>query len=575
MMPYLMKVYSHLLADIGRLTKCRLDAPQDLSCEWVLIEAPKLEKQLLAYVEGTRAEWPELPEWIKPLWMKFYVYDDGFHLRMLRQLLLFCYKVELEPTNEQLSEAQASFVETDRMCGVWSAAFSSMPEHPLIRIARQIVLRVICRGDWSEIVPSHGPGAVYPSFKPWNKSCFRSIYRPIEEKYPFTSYFCGIPSFWDRWVWHGDAQLTSEDTIRARLVSVPKDSRGPRLICVHPKEAIWVQQGQRRVLEDLITRHPLTRGRINFTDQTVNGNLALESSRSRKLVTIDLKEASDRISCSLVRALFGAHAYEWLSCSRASEVRLLDTRVITLQKWAPMGNCLTFPVQSLLFYSIVRAGIFCHYGEICNDVYVFGDDILFPSKYYDGAVWALVMCGLVPNMSKTFRTGFFRESCGVDAYRGVDVTPLRMKQADIVSVSNAQSQLDLAKRLRLAGFEACACFIYSMVSKRYGRLAFCNDPRCQGFVEYVNRDFGWLILNEPSLRFRKDTHQWVVKNRLVKGAVYTVSTGDWYHLQDSLLRLTRMGEMQSDRRTEYPIPYRERLTYGWSECVTMTHLDRD
>jgi hypothetical protein len=33
------------------------------------------------------------------------------------------------------------------------------------------------------------------------------------------------------------------DIIEAKLIAVPKDSRGPRLICVHPAESIWIQQG--------------------------------------------------------------------------------------------------------------------------------------------------------------------------------------------------------------------------------------------------------------------------------------------------------------------------------------------
>jgi len=153
---------------------------------------------------------------------------------------------------------------------------------------------------------------------------------------------------------------------------------------VHPAESIWIQQGQRQLLESRIESHPLTKGKIAFTDQTVNGKLALSSSKTREFCTLDLREASDRISCSLVKALFGPHTYEWMSCSRATHVKLLDGRVIELKKWAPMGNALCFPVESLVFFSLVVAGIRSHYGENCNDVYVFGDDIIFPSKYHNG-----------------------------------------------------------------------------------------------------------------------------------------------------------------------------------------------
>jgi hypothetical protein len=108
-----------------------------------------------------------------------------------------------------------------------------------------------------------------------------------------------MPTFWhDIMVTESKGRIMEKTDIVAKLTAVPKDSRGPRLICVHPKEAIWIQQGQRLKLEAAITSSNLTKGRINFTDQTVNGGLALESSKSGRLATLDLKEASDRISCN-------------------------------------------------------------------------------------------------------------------------------------------------------------------------------------------------------------------------------------------------------------------------------------
>jgi hypothetical protein len=233
-----------------------------------------------------------------------------------------------------------------------------------------------------------------------------------------------------------------------------------------------------------------------------------------------------------------------------------------------MGNCLTFPVQSLVFFSVVRAGIRSRYGVSCDEIYVFGDDILFPSKYYDGAVAALASIGCVPNVGKTFHRGLFRESCGVDAYNGIDVTPLRMKKADVITPQDALATVDLATRLRLQGFEHCSSFLYSNVSKHYGKLPLCNDADAGGLVEYVERDLGWLMCNEPRLKFSHRFHKHRVPCRLVTGATLSCpGSGDWYHLQDSLRGIARKGDTLSDRGTEYPIPYRTRLTYGWADCL--------
>jgi hypothetical protein len=365
-------------------------------------------------------------------------------------------------------------------------------------------------------------------------------------------------------------KLQEDPMVIAKLVCVPKDSRGPRLICVHPKEAVWIQLGLAKKLEAQISSHRLTAGRINFTDQTVNANIALLSSKSQRFTTLDLKEASDRMSCELVRHLFGDWLYAIISCTRAECIKLLDGRVIPLQKWAPMGNGLTFPVQSLVFWSLVRAGISTHYGVSCDEVYVFGDDIAFPSEYTEGAIGGLVMAGLVPNMAKTFSKGFFRESCGTDAFKGVSVTPLRMRAGDIVTLKHIVSTLDLAKRLRLAGYEQCASFLYRVVrstlEKRRLALPITNNPECQALSEYRNISFTDLLRVNPRVKFNKKIHQWGQWANLVSGKLMRPAKHDWYHVQDSLLSLTRNGAEIRDRGTEYPIPYRIQLTYGWTSC---------
>jgi len=601
-------IYNRLLQDVHVKTGVSLDAPVEALDKWLRSEAPLVDKQILAYLEHYPDRKVDIPEWLKPLWDKFILTDDPTVLQCIRQLLLFTYKTEEEPNNEQLRDAEEAYEQTDEDVGCWSRAYSSAKSfNHTLHTARRIVGSIIYRINWAEIIPSHGPGGIYPSRLPSEKSCFRTLYTPIQRLYPYDQYFCGLPSFWESTlVRHTDA-IKEEEHIVAKLCAVPKDSRGPRIICVHPAEAIWIQQGQRRLLEAAISTSPLTKGRINFTDQSVNGRLALLSSSSREFCTLDLKEASDRISCLLVRDLFGSHAYKWISCARASKIKLLSGRVITVKKWAPMGNALCFPVQSLIFFALVTAGIRAFYGINCRDVYVFGDDIIFPSSYYDGALRALVSSGLIPNPSKTFRHGFFRESCGVDAYKGAIVTPFRIKKGRIISLSDVVSNLELAKRMRLGGYEHCAAYLYktcrSILHNRFGiYMPITNNVHCSGLVEYQCIPFTELLLRE-TLTYCKRYQRWDVRCRLVTGANIRVRNGDWYHLQDSLLRLerasrpiqvntldtsiiTRQGiyhstvldesvvswkhrnmfpeAIQSDRATEYAVPHRTRLISGWA-----------
>jgi hypothetical protein len=502
---------------------------------------------------------------------------DGI-LKCLRTLLVFGYKAEFEPNETQLKEAQKAFEETNQGVKTWEDTFNKVPiPGPTFREARRLIGLVIGRANWSKLIPNHGPGAVYPPHTPSTKGRF-DVCTPIVEYYPYDSHFNMIHN-----VGHNDLvshDYATMDSIHCKLVAVPKDSRGPRLICVHPKEAVWIQQGQRHILERAIVHSKLTAGRINFDDQSVNGHLALSSSSDRSFVTIDLKEASDRISNVLIAYLFG-YASKLLSCSRASHVVMLDGRLLKLNMFAPMGNALTFPVESLVFWALVRAGILSRHGINCDDVYVFGDDIIVPTKFYDGAILGLVSAGLIPNEGKTFRKGFFRESCGVDAYHGKDVTPYRMKVRGVNTYSDGESLCDLAKRLRLGGYADTSSYLYSQVSRRFGRLSLTNNRNCQGLVEYTAYDLGTILRYEPRAYFCVDTHSWVVPYRKRTRTLEVLVYHAWWHVQDSLLSLVRkdlglvvrneFGPSQdqpyrdhgySERGLEYPSPRGERLTRG-------------
>lgn len=572
----ILNIYECLLADISRLSGVPLGAPETITNDWVLIEGPKLDKQLLAWLEGT-GEIPVVPDWVQPLMDRLRSTMDPKYLRYIRQLLLFCYKIEIEPTHEQLQEAQKAFEDSERGVEHWEAWFAANTASnqanrcsPFFTYARQIVGYVIGRIDWSTIVPCHGPGAVYPPCMPHDKSNFRTIYTTIEPHYPFTEYFCALPSYWWDHLVLGEPEMRESDTIECHLVAVPKDSRGPRLICVHPKESVWIQQGCRQSLERAISApNSPCHGYINFHDQGVNGRLALKASIDREFVTLDLKEASDRMSCELVRHLFGDFAYNKISCSRATSVTLLDDRVMLLRKWAPMGNALTFPVQSLVFYSLVRSGIMCRYGVNCSDIYVFGDDILFPRKFWDGAVNGLVRGGFIPNMDKSFRHGFFRESCGVDAYHGIDVTPLRLRSLDPSSGSGALSMCVLAKALDKRGYLLTSDFLYRLVQQAWGRLPISNNPNAQGLHRYEECDLGKLLLYEKSLRFNLRFHKWQTRILLVSGVSSHAPKCGWYHIQDSLLSLERHYVPIKERTggLEYAVPHRERLKRGWTDVA--------
>lgn len=558
----LIQVYNRLLTDISRKLGVPIGAPSELGMEWILTEGPRLDKQLLRFIE-TGGKPPEFPEWLTPLAELFITRRDATVLKELRQLLVFGYKLETPPNEQQLRAAQAAFLETDESIADFESYFNSNRGCDVYRSAKALISRVIANVSYERIMPSHGPGAVFPPCRPSEKTDFRTVYETIEPLFPFFEYFAGISMIIQEGIRLNEV-LQRGDELVAKLVAVPKDSRGPRLIAVHPKESVWIQQGIRKSLEAAISRHPLSSGRIVFDDQTVNGSLALSSSADGAFCTIDLKEASDRLSQGLFDYLFGWSA-KYYNAVRASKIQLLDGSLHTLRKYAPMGNATVFPVESLVFWALASVGVHRSRGikltEACRLVYVFGDDVIVPSDSYDYVIGCLVQAGFIPNADKCFHRGLFRESCGVDAFNGVDVTPHRLKKIEPSDLSNQVSICSLAKNMRVDDYEETASFLYQIVRRAKGVLPLGNCIEGSGLYEYVERDLAYLIANEPTLCWDTWLQRYETRITSAIPVVDQIRQCDWCHIQDSLLKITGWAPKTSSRG--YALPRRSRPKRGW------------
>lgn len=277
--------------------------------------------------------------------------------------------------------------------------------------------------DPYDIWPRHGPGAVSTKEQLWEKYQWTRISSRISQHYPIDKYFfVNLDHVCDRQ--QELSALSSEDAF-ARVCLVPKDSRGPRLISCEPVDFQWVQQGLGRAIVDHVERSRITRYNVHFTNQQPNQCGALLGSITGKYATLDLKEASDRISCSLVRLLFPKHISDVLMSCRTTGTELPNGKILPLQKFAPMGSALCFPVLALTIWAILTAG--APDADTRESILVYGDDVIVPTAYAECAMRNLELFGLVINRNKSYVKGFFRESCGVDAYLGTNVTPVRLR----------------------------------------------------------------------------------------------------------------------------------------------------
>jgi hypothetical protein len=362
-------------------------------------------------------------------------------VRVIRQVCYLFYKYELPYSAEQELEVVNQFLQTEDDLSQSDPELASLrseieclplPESPyqwtMATIARkaQILLeRVFERFDPLDIVPCHGPGAVAGKQQLWAKYVWTNVAERITRLYPYDAYFmASLGEVCD--TYRHAFSVTGEETW-ARVLLVPKDSRGPRLISCEPVDFQWVQGGLRKAICELVESHPLTRGKVNFTNQEPNRQAALIGSKDAYgNATLDLKEASDRVSLELVRLLFPPRICEYLECCRSLATTLPDGRVVPLRKFAPMGSSLCFPIMALTIWALLTAADYTEQG-LRREVLVYGDDVIVPRTEVRDAIEVLEAFGLKVNADKSCTSGFFRESCGLDAYRGEEVTPVRLR----------------------------------------------------------------------------------------------------------------------------------------------------
>jgi hypothetical protein len=371
----------------------------------------------------------------------------------IRQVLLMFKKVSLPCPDERVKDAVKDFFRTDislrAPSGAWSrdvwldrrCTFSASAAEGVIDTlagSNEIwnKLDAVCARltpsselDPYGVVPKHGPGAV-------------SDARTGSDKYLFATWPVKLNGHFDEIHHRSHRGDLASDVIPAgkrenpaKLLAVPKTMKGPRLITAEPAAHQYIQQGVLKWLRRHLPK-PI-RTCIDFRDQSHSQRAALEASMSDELATIDLSKASDLLTCWTVERFFGSNQ-SLLSALHACRSRyVIDGTGFTdfgieLKKFAGMGSAVTFPVQSIVYAGIAIAAILQaenrkvsarSIASAARKVRVFGDDIIMPSSALMHLSFLLHQLEFKVNATKSHYQGHFRESCGMDAYKGYDVTP--------------------------------------------------------------------------------------------------------------------------------------------------------
>jgi hypothetical protein len=177
-----------------------------------------------------------------------------------------------------------------------------------------------------------------------------------------------------------------------------------------------------------------------------------------------------------------------------------------------MGSALTFPVQSLSFYILcISAGLVAtgtpvgSWKKLSGQVRVYGDDLIVPVSWMPVLQRLFELLYLKINSAKTFVKGNFRESCGTDAYNGVNVSPGQVLEVyDESRLGTLQGVVDSSNNLFVKGFTNMSNALLAPITAEIKRLIPFVRVGSESFGIYTGSGFSTTARK----RWNRDLHRW-------------------------------------------------------------------
>jgi len=451
-------------------------------------------------------------------------YIDGFRFRDDYAATLLLRKADFLKTGIDLRQvAMKKFMESELKCQETNQRFRNLGSDPLYQGQTASVLFdasrkisfVLGRISSEELVDcsNWGPGAT-ASLRDVDTSRPNKFWKDSGT----TPQLLGFVTPWFAKAFPLWSQgINYFEVIRGNVILfVPKDSRSHRTIAKEVGINSFLQKG----CGTMIRRRLKHRAGIDLNSQSDNQIAALKSSIDSSCATIDLKSASDSIATGLVRFLL-QWSPDWFSLLDVlrSHEGALEGQSIRYQKFASMGNGFCFELESLIFWSIAVSC--CEaVGSDPLDVRVYGDDIVIPVGAVPLLRSVLDFCGFTVNESKSFSSGYFRESCGVHYWAGVDCQPYFLKEA-IDDLSRVYRVANAVKRL---AFRRCGSLYCGGVDRKlfsaHAALVHRVDKRYAFRIPDGIGDGGfisdWDETSPPFRRPKDGWEGWLVRSWVVK-----------------------------------------------------------
>jgi len=401
-------------------------------------------------------------------------------IQCVRQVCYLFKRLELPCSSKRVTAAFDDYVECDKEVGIKAIAlgrtrYARADFHRMSNILFSELLSEVNYLVYEGLlVPKHGPGSTADRLLGNAKYDCRSWTTRLEDAGFYSGEY--LYTSWSHFAEDekGPIYLEPEDEPPVRVVAVPKTLKAPRIIAIEPTYMQYVQQAIKEALVENIEQDDILNKFLGFTDQEVNRTMACYgSANSRSLATLDLSEASDRVSTWHVDCLIGnrTHLGIAVDACRSAKAEVPGHGIIALNKYASMGSALTFPLEAMVFLTVVFLGIESSlktpmtrelFKSFIGKVRVYGDDIIVPVEHVQSVISTLEAFGLKVNARKSFWTGKFRESCGGDYYDGIDVSVVKAR-TDIPTsrkhVREIVSTVSLRNQMYFAGFWRTADYL--------------------------------------------------------------------------------------------------------------------
>lgn len=219
----------------------------------------------------------------------------------------------------------------------------------------------------------------------------------------------------------------------SQMLTVPKNQEKVRTIAKEPLGNMIMQLAAGQYLTNVLAMIGLD----ITSQQVINKRLACFGSVTGEVATLDMTSASDMILTELVRALFPAEWVELLTAIRSEYTDIPGHGTVKLNMISTMGNGFTFPMMTLIIVSLiygcraVKPGKQRPFWVDWSRTAVYGDDIICPTDEVAVLITTLTDAGFIINKDKSYVEGPFRESCGGDYYKGVNVTPFYVTKLNV------------------------------------------------------------------------------------------------------------------------------------------------